>query len=81
MLQEKERLMHGKLEFYLKPRVTHNMSSLLLELRGQRCGVTTNVGVPREQKCLVVMPRPQEYTMVQAICVRAMAESGLRAPS
>ena len=80
VLQEKARLVRGELEFYLKPRVTHDMSSLPRELGGRRHGISANSGVPRAQKSLSVMPRPQEYAMAQAVCARAMAGGALRAP-
>lgn len=80
VLQERARLVGGKLEFYLKPRVTHDMSSLPRELGGRKAGVSTNSGVPRSQKGIPVMPRAQEYARAQAVCARAMAGSALRAP-
>lgn len=73
VLQERARLVGGKLEFYLKPRVTHDMSSLPKELGGRRAGVSTNSGIPRSQKGISVMPRAQDYARAQAVCARALA--------
>lgn len=57
VLQERARLVGGKLEFYLKPRATHDMSSLPKELGGRQAGVSTNSGIPPSQKGISVMPR------------------------
>ena len=54
VLQERSRLREdGSLELYMKPRVTHDMSSVPRQLGGRRGGVSQNSGVPAEGKSQV----------------------------
>lgn len=67
------------LEFCLKPRVKHGMSSLPRELGGRKNGVFANSGFSLSQKSIAVMPLALEHARAQAVCPRAMTGSSLRA--
>lgn len=80
VLQERARLVNGELEIYLKPRVTHDMSSVPRELGGRQMGISANSGIPRSQKGISVLPRAQHYARAQAICARAGEGGAIEAP-
>ncbi|KAL3922702.1 MAG: hypothetical protein SGPRY_004465 [Prymnesium sp.] len=76
ILQEKPRLKEdGSLELAMKPRVTHDLSSVPRQLGGRRRGTSPNSGVPAEGKALPGMPSVQSYGRAQAVCALASKES------
>lgn len=73
VLQERTRLKDGVLDIYLKPRVTHDLSSVPRSLGGRRHGCSVNSGVPEAGKTLPGMPSVQSYARAQAVCDMAAA--------
>lgn len=71
VFQERGKLVDGKLQLYMKPRVTHNMSAVPRELGGRADGVSVNSAVAKPEKTLVGMPNVQSYARAQAVCALA----------
>ena len=68
ILQERSKLRDGVLELLMKPRVTHDMSSVPRSLGGRKKGISVNSGVPDSGKALPGMPSVQSYGHAQVVC-------------